>query len=296
MSSDPSLERWKKYLHYDPTRWLLETDDPSILLWYQLDMANRPQDAPGVLASRERVLYSHPVQQIFAAQNEYGVWGDPASIVEPKYTATLWNLVLLAELGIPRDSRRARLACEFILQNFVNADSTFKDIPLPECGYALYALGYFMRHDPRVGRIALASLPYWKNTFDDDGTPPALLAWGHFRDDPSFAAMIHEATEEELDNLSINGFYQFLSFPHLFPSDPLFALRVLALHDRVHDERAAGLIQWLLGFQDSLGRFPLTETFDTLISSSLESITTESRWVTLNALRVITKLVLAETK
>jgi hypothetical protein len=53
---DPAIARWKKYLRYDPTRWMLASDDPSILLWYQLDIAHRPEDAPGVLDTRERVL------------------------------------------------------------------------------------------------------------------------------------------------------------------------------------------------------------------------------------------------
>src|SRR5581483_4434023 len=57
-SLDPLIARWKQYLRYDPTHWLLETDDPSIQLWYQLDIAHRPEDAAAVLETRERVLYS----------------------------------------------------------------------------------------------------------------------------------------------------------------------------------------------------------------------------------------------
>src|SRR5690349_7918809 len=102
-----SIERWKKYLRRDPTRWLLETDNPSIVLWYQLDIAHRPEDALGVVATRERVLYSDPVQAIFRAQRELGFWEDEDSLSQPYYHATLWNLALLAELGIPRHSRRA---------------------------------------------------------------------------------------------------------------------------------------------------------------------------------------------
>src|SRR4051794_22537424 len=107
---DASIERWKKYLLYDPTRWLLETNDPSILLWYQLDIAHRPEDAPGVNEMRERVLYSDPDQNIFAAQNELGYWGDAEKLVQPRFTAALWNFLLLTELGIPRASRHARIA------------------------------------------------------------------------------------------------------------------------------------------------------------------------------------------
>ena len=119
-----SLERWKKFLRYDPTRWLLETNDPSILLWYQIEIAHRPEDAPGVTETRERVLYSEPVQTIFAAQNELGFWGDASDAVHrqqlavPHYHATLWNLALL---GRTRHSARRAAACvtpcEFVLQN-----------------------------------------------------------------------------------------------------------------------------------------------------------------------------------
>src|SRR5438552_11904563 len=122
---DPSIERWKKYLRRDPTRWLLETDDPSIVLWYQLDIAHRPEDAPGVMATRERVLYSAVVQEIFRRQSEWGSWGYSGSLLHFGHGGTVWQLALLAELGIPRASRHARTACEFALQNFLLEDGWF---------------------------------------------------------------------------------------------------------------------------------------------------------------------------
>lgn len=292
--SDASIERWIKYLLYDPTRWLLETNDPSILLWYQLDIAHRPEDAPGVIDTRQRVLYSDPVQNIFAAQNALGYWGDPEKLVEPRFSATLWNLLLLAELGIPRTSRRARNACEFILQNFLDEDGTWKGLELPEMGYTVRALSYFMKDDPRVYQTAFALLQQWRDIEHDNGTTPALWAWSEYKTDPAFRTTIDDALEEVLETgWSYAGT---MAFPHFYPFDTLFALRMLAEHDRVDDARAEWLVDWLTGFGDSKGRFPLPESLNKQLVTPLEEMTTESRWITLNALRVITKLVLAEQK
>lgn len=293
---DASIERWKKYLLYDPTRWLLETNDPSILLWYQLDIAHRPEDAPGVIETRQRVLYSDPVQQIFAAQNELGYWGDPDNLVEPRFTATLWNLLLLSELGIPRASRRARNACEFILQNFLNGDGTWNGLELPEMGYTVRALSYFIKDDPRVYRAATLLQQRWRDILHDNGTSPCLWAWSEYRDDPDFQTTIHDASEEVLEDCAMGYYSGTLAFPHFYPWDTLFTLRVLAAHDRINDPRTEAHVNWLAGFGDTKGRFPLPESLNEQLVTPLESMTTESRWITLNALRVITKLVLSEKK
>ena len=109
---NPEAERWRTYLRQDPTRFLLDADaNPSVYLWYLIDLAHRPENSVAVSGARERVLYSPPVQHIFAAQQREGYWATPDSLAKPYYRATLWNLAHLAELGIPRDSRRAeRLA------------------------------------------------------------------------------------------------------------------------------------------------------------------------------------------
>jgi hypothetical protein len=291
---DPAIERWKKYLDYDPTRWLLETNDPSILLWYQLDIANRPEDARGVIETRERVLYSDAVQSIFATQNEPGFWGDAETLAQPYYNATLWNLALLAELGIPRTSRRARNACEFVLQNFLNADGTFAGLNLVESGYLTRALGYFLRGDMRVFRAATALELQWHVVESDRGTSTCLWAWREFGADSSFDSTIHNALEELLEGCEFGTWPGILGFPQFNPRDTLFVLRVLAEHDQVHDPRAEGMVDWLLGCQDAKGRFPLVESLTDKIATPLESGSTASRWITLNALRVIKKLVASQ--
>ena len=197
MQFSPEIERWRKYLRYDPTRWLLETNDPSILLHYQLDIAHRPEDAPRVVETRKRILYSDSVQTILAAQNEMDVWGDAESLSRPYYTATVWNLALLAELGMPRTSRRARNACEFILQNFVGSDGTVAGLSAVERGYLLRALCHFnFSNDARVIQVA-RNLTSHLDTFEAHVS--ALWGWQNVRDDAGIARASERVLETILD-------------------------------------------------------------------------------------------------
>jgi len=147
---------FRQYLKKDPTRFLLDAEaNPSVYLWYLIDIARRPENSIAVGEARERVLYSNPVQEIFAAQKPEGYWESPESLSEPRYRATVWTLALLAELGIPRESRRARAACEFALQNFSDASGRFSELDTVEVGYLIHALAYFNRaRDERVQRAA----------------------------------------------------------------------------------------------------------------------------------------------
>ncbi|MBI4675056.1 MAG: hypothetical protein HY741_25735 [Chloroflexi bacterium] len=290
--SDSALARWKKYLRADPTRWLLETGDPSILLWYQLDIAHRPEDARAVIETRERVLYSEPVQTIFAAQDELGFWGNAENLAAPYYTATLWNLALLAELGIPRTSRRARNACEFALQNFLREDGTFAGLNAVEGGYLIHALAYFkLARDARVVRAAKA-LVQAKGL---NAEWSRLWAWRELGAQESFAADIALALERALNSLDAPEVVSGFTFPPFDLDDPLFILRVLAEYNRVHDSRAERLVEILLKQQDERGCFPLAESFQDWLLIQIETPRTASRWATLNALRVIVKLVMRQT-
>lgn len=291
MSDSPSLAQWKKYLRYDPTRWLLETNDPSIQLWYQLDIAHRPEEARAVLDTRERVLYSDPVQTIFAKQDALGFWGDAAQLAQPYYNATLWNLALLAELGIPRASRRARNACEFMLQNFLRDDGTFAGLDESETGYLVRAFGYFnYAHDTRVVNAARA-LSARANSFE--ASVSALWGCRAFCGEAQIARAMHAKLERVLENRNVENLY---TFPQFDPRDALFVLRVLAEYERATDARAAPLVNALIAKQNERAQWTLERDLNAQLVTPFEKQNAPSRWVTLNALRVITHLVLDANK
>lgn len=293
MQLSPEIERWRKYLRQDPTRWLLEADNPSILLGYQLDIAHRPEDARGVVETRQRVLFSDTVQAILAAQNEMGFWENPgtpaaaASGARPYYLPTVWNLALLAELGMPRTSRRARNACEFFLQNLVGADASVIGLSAVETGFMLRALGYFnYAGDARVTRIARGLIPQVSSYA---ARTSALWGWQSFRED----AAIARATEgtlavvlDECDNADAP-----CTFPQFDPRDALFLLRVVSEYDRMNDARLMPLIDALVAKQDDRARWTLERASRVLQFPDLERVGEPSRWITLNAVRIITRLV-----
>lgn len=292
---DPEIARWLRYLRYDPTRWLLETNDPSILLWVQLDIANRPEDARGVVEMRERVLYSEPVQAILSAQDELGLWGDMDTPALP-YRGTIWNLALLAELGIPRASRRARRACAMLLETCWQEDGTFRGVDAVAAGYLVRAFAYFnMGQDERVIRSALALEQKIKRP---EEAVCALWAWRELQDEPRIAAASELMLERVLNLLGYRNagaeapaaYYEPLTFPQFAPDDMLFLLRVLAEHGRIADARAAPLVAALAAKQDERARWTLERDLNAELITPLERAGEPSRWVTLNAVRVIKQL------
>lgn len=294
-ANDPLIERWRRYLRRDPTRWLLAADaDPSILLWYQLDIAHRPESAPAVLETRERVLYSDTVQTIFAAQSPDGFWGAEGSLLEPRYRATLWNLALLAELGIPRASRRARAALETVLGHFAILEQKW-----PEgwncltMAHLLRAADYFnCAYDPRV-QVLTRELAERAGEGDAFEQPLALL-WGFGRwqaeDRPN--ANFEAAAKKVSEKIAARAVSPPLVFPHFETTDDLFCLRVLAEYDAVNTPTLEGVISRLVQKQNERGEWSTERDIDNLILIPFEQASAASRWVTLNALRVIVKLVI----
>ena len=90
--------------------WLLEPGNPSVRYFALRGLLGRPEDDPDVAEARRAVTGSVPVQKIFARANRDGIWGDPENPYLPKYKATYWTVMLLAELGLTCEDERARQA------------------------------------------------------------------------------------------------------------------------------------------------------------------------------------------
>jgi hypothetical protein len=139
------------------------------------------------------------VPLILAAQNADGHFGRPGRFYNDKYTGTVWQLIILAELGADPGDARVRAACEAVLRDSQHAESggfsceTSKKAGggLPSMvipcltgnkAFSLIRLGYL--DDPRLQR-AVDWIATWQRFDDGDGDPPKTppydryeMCWG----------------------------------------------------------------------------------------------------------------------
>jgi hypothetical protein len=83
--------------------WLLSEENPSVKLWALKGLLNTPEDDAQVSHTRALIGQQEIVKRIFSLQNEKGYWGAPEKLWG--YDNTVFQLLLLSELGVERDFR-----------------------------------------------------------------------------------------------------------------------------------------------------------------------------------------------
>jgi hypothetical protein len=110
---------WREWLNGDPTSWLLEPDkaNPGVRYFALRDLFDRVTDHPEVVVAQEAVMSSGPVPAILDAQYPDGYWVKDGPIYSPKYRATVWQVLFLAQLGADGRDDRIRRAAEYTLDH-----------------------------------------------------------------------------------------------------------------------------------------------------------------------------------
>ncbi|WXG44517.1 MAG: nitrogen fixation protein NifH [Promethearchaeati archaeon SRVP18_Atabeyarchaeia-1] len=118
------MRDWKSTLKADPTGWLLEEDNPSVRYSALTDILERGEYGDEVRKARAAIMEIGLVPKILASQKKEGYWGRPEDFyIRSKYKGTVWNLILLAELGAGGGDNRIKNTCEFILENSQDRES-----------------------------------------------------------------------------------------------------------------------------------------------------------------------------
>lgn len=108
---------WKSLLKSDPTEWLLDPDNPSVRYFTLTRILNEPSSTKDARNAREDIMNRGTVPEILKLQNAEGFWGEPKKFYTAKYTGTVWQLLILGELGADGKDPRIARACEFILEH-----------------------------------------------------------------------------------------------------------------------------------------------------------------------------------
>jgi hypothetical protein len=110
--------------------WLLEPDNIGVkyLTLKDIITSNSVELAKATAMAHEE----GPIAQVLAKMEKEGYWEQPGSGYYPKYTGSVWSLILLSQLGanIEMDSRIAR-ACSYILDKSLTSGGQFSVNGLP---------------------------------------------------------------------------------------------------------------------------------------------------------------------
>ncbi|HTX43315.1 MAG TPA: nitrogen fixation protein NifH [Methanocella sp.] len=184
---------WKSVLNGDPTGWLLEEDNPSVRYFSLRDILERPEGDADVRAAKRAIMESGVIPAILKEQGKDGSWGDARNFYTAKYRGTVWQLIVLAELGADGNDERIRRACEALLDYSQDLESGGFSIAhgaktgggrhsdVVPCltgnmAWSLIRLGYL--EDPRLLRAVK-----WIATYQrfDDGIDEAPHGWPYDR-------------------------------------------------------------------------------------------------------------------
>jgi hypothetical protein len=102
--------------------WLLESENPSARYLALSELLDRLPDDPEVTSARAAISGVDPARSILDAQfvgsgrEPTGYWVKPDIGYSPKYRATVWQIIFLAQLGSP-PVEPIRRACEYVLNH-----------------------------------------------------------------------------------------------------------------------------------------------------------------------------------
>lgn len=153
--------------------WLLEKDGNGIDYPAMRDLTNASQ--PELEEARERVHREGPIAKVLDAMNPEGWWVKPGAGYSPKYSGTVWSLILLSQLGasVEADSRLST-ACNYCLDHAMTPDGLIAANGTPsqtmDClqGNMLAALLEMGYHDPRMDK----AFEWMAMTVTGDGIAP----------------------------------------------------------------------------------------------------------------------------
>jgi len=117
------MNDWKSGLIEDSTDWLLGTDNPSVRYFTLTNILEKSEGESEVKKAKGDIMETGVVPRMLAKQRKEGCWEAPERFYTAKYKGTVWQLIILAELGADESDECIKKACEFILQNSQNLES-----------------------------------------------------------------------------------------------------------------------------------------------------------------------------
>ena len=110
---------WEKKTQQSVIDWLLEEDEknPSIRYFTLVDLLGEEPESREVAQARSKLMACGPIPEILSKQHADGYWVEPGAGYRPKYTSTVWSLIMLAQLSADGCEPSIRKASDYILDH-----------------------------------------------------------------------------------------------------------------------------------------------------------------------------------
>lgn len=129
--------------------WLLEPSDIGVRYLALRDLVDA--DAKELAMAGKQAHAAGPIAQVLAKMNKAGYWEAPGAGYNPKYTATVWSVILLSQLGASCElDNRIATTCAYVLDNTLTKGGQFSVNGLPS-GTADCLQGNFCAALPDLG-------------------------------------------------------------------------------------------------------------------------------------------------
>jgi hypothetical protein len=327
---------FKSVLKDDPVDWLLGENNPSVRYFALMDILEKSGRTKEMVTARKKIMINGLVPQILDKQKPGGYWGRPEDFYErSKYRGTVWNFIILAELGADPSDKRIKDTCEFILKwsqdrrsggfshqgskqnggqhsgvipcltgNMLWSLIRFGYLSDPRIKKGIKWITTYQRFDDKV-KVAPTGWPYdrWKNCWGRHtchmGVVKIMKALAEIPKSKRTKAVnrtldegaeyllkhhIHKRSHN-LKKVSKPQWVKF-GFPLMYQSD---ALEVAEILTRLgyRDTRMQEAMDLIVSKQNEKGIWNLENTFNGRYLMSIERKDKPSKWVTLNAIKVM---------
>ncbi len=117
---------WKSQLRKDSLPWLLETENPGVRYLALRDLLKLSPEDRELKSARKAAHQKGPIAEVLSKMNKEGYWVKPGTGYNPKYSSTVWSIILLAQLGASaREDKRIEQACQYLLDHTFAAGGQF---------------------------------------------------------------------------------------------------------------------------------------------------------------------------
>jgi hypothetical protein len=117
---------WRSLLKGDPLPWLLEAGNPGVRYLALRDLLQLPASEPDLVEAQRDAHDRGPITTILNNMHPDGYWAAPGPGYNPKYTSTVWSLILLAQLGASvRCDERIATAINYYLSEGLTGHGQF---------------------------------------------------------------------------------------------------------------------------------------------------------------------------